>query len=140
MATRRPVDQFTEIGIPSGGMDTDTVPRLLPPGKAPLLTNFLMDRPGILPMRGPLCEGTTWNLGASIGLAGVWTFDDKLLISRYAASATDIHDYWTMPYRKITTASSAYRKFNTTCKLVDLAAGTVTDVATAGTNPNGLRG
>jgi hypothetical protein len=143
MASRRgiPTDQFAELGIPDLGMDTDTVPRLLSPRKASLLTNFLMDRPGVLPMRGPICEGTTWNLGASIGLYGAWMFNDKLLVSSFAASGTATRDYWVSRYRKDFSApGSLLRKGSTALKLVDLSAGTVTNVtATTREQIPGLR-
>lgn len=131
-----------EIAIPYLGMNTDTVPRLLPETKAPLIKNFLFDRPGVLPMRGPICEGLTWNNGAAIGLLGVWAYNDKLLISRYAASSTKTRDYWVAPYRRAS-ATTQLRDPNPTMQYIDLAAGTVSTINAAGGQlglVNGLRG
>lgn len=94
-----------DVTIPDLGMDTDTVSHLVNKRKAPLIQNFLMDRPGILPMRGPLAETTTWNNGASIGLFGNWVHNDKVLISKLTSSALATRDYWVAPYRRATAAN-----------------------------------
>jgi hypothetical protein len=123
-------------------MDTDTVPRLLPPGKAPLLKNFLMDRPGVLPMRGPICEGVTWNLGASIGLQGLWVHDDNILVSRSGTSAVSLRDYWVNPYRKADT-TSFLRTCNATMKHISIqpTGDVLTNVASATADDRiGLKG
>jgi hypothetical protein len=126
--------ELIDVAIPALGMDTDTTPRLLDKRKAPLIKNFLMHRPGVLPMRGPICEGTTVDFAASIGLMGMWVFDNKLLISRALASATAIRDPWTQLYRP---ASGNTRAINSTVSVVDLVAGGKTDVVPAGMFPFG---
>lgn len=115
---------------PFDGIDTDSAPEAIPDSKAPVVENFLVDRPGQLPMRGPINEATG-ALGVSAGrkLVGCWKFNDKLLLGYRAVSATAVRDPWTVNYRTATAAQLATAALAN--KHVDLVTGTVTSVVPA---------
>jgi hypothetical protein len=113
----------------SEGLDTDASPEEVKPTKAPVVENFLVHRPGILPMRGPLNEVITYNAGA-IGIKPIAFVPhaDKILVGLRAASASAKRDPWEVMYRL--GAEAAIGQASTTAYHVDLTTGTVTSVVT----------
>lgn len=117
------------IQPPYDGIDSDSAPDAIEPTKGHVVANFLVDRPGQLPIRGPLNE-TTVILSSSSGEkpVGVWPFNDKLLVGYRAPSATAKRDPWVAPYRKAALAAdlSAALTGANALKVIDLAASPVT--------------
>lgn len=81
-------------------------------------------------MRGPLADHPALNLGTDEIVTGVWSFGNKALVGLASKSATATGEYQTAPYRKVAAAAELAEP-NTTMKLVDLDADTVTDVTAA---------
>lgn len=109
------------------GLDTDSQPSFLPPGYAQVHDNFVVHRDGLMQMRGPLVNHTALTLGSNEMVAGVWTWNNRALIGLVAASASATGEPWTGHYRKVS-ASANLALAETTMKLVDFDALTVTDV------------
>jgi len=83
------------------GLDTDTAPDYLTKTKAPVLENFLVDRPGRLPIRGPIRDSIDLYTGDLIGKpVGIWSHGNNLLVGLKANSATATRDPWVAPYRR----------------------------------------
>lgn len=89
------------------GIDSDSAPESLSATKAPLLENFLVDRPGSLPLRGPLSESTaTYTTVDGEKPVGIWSHNNNILMGLKAVSATAVRDPWVAPYRRVSSAAS----------------------------------
>lgn len=83
------------------GLDTDTAQDYLAKRRAPLLRNFLVDRPGSLPIRGPINDSIDLYGGALAEKpVGVWAHGNNLLVGLKANSGTAVRDPWVAPYRR----------------------------------------
>lgn len=111
----------------SAGLDTESAPDRVSTGTAPEHRNFLVHRDGRMPLRGPLVDHTALDLGTNELVTGAWVFNDKLLVGTADADATAVREPHTAPYRKAAAAVDLAEP-ETTMKLVDLVAETVTDV------------
>lgn len=121
------------------GLDNTSSPGTVPEGFAPVLRNLLVHREGLLPMRGPIHDTVSRALGTNEIITGAWVFNDNILVSRMAKSATAKQEPWTTPYRKAA-ASTDLARASTTMKLVNLTAGSVTDVASASSSADIIGG
>jgi hypothetical protein len=87
------------------GLDTDSAPDYLDKKKATVLQNFLVDRPGKLPIRGPINDAIDLYSGALVGSpVGIWSHNNNLLVGIKALSASATRDPWVAPYRRTSTA------------------------------------
>lgn len=115
------------------GVNTDAGAHAMPANRAPEHANFLLNRPGIMPMRGPIVNHAELAMGTGYDrISGAWAFNDKLLIGFYNNDATAKRDPWRLPYKRSTTAGDV-AVGKTTLKLVDLDAETVTSITTLDT-------
>lgn len=125
--------QVLSIPVPFEGLDTDSSPAVMAPAKARHVENFLVDRPGRLPMRGPLNTAVEFIAPGALKPVGMWVFNDKVLVGLRAESATATRDPWVAPYRKAAAAADLSTA-SLTLKVVDLGLGTSTDVAITAQN------
>ncbi len=89
------------------GIDTDTAPYALPRNKAPVVANFLTDRPGVLTMRGPITTGVDLGAaGSRLNLCGAMALDTQLLFGAKTPSTTATREPWVAPYRKALTSAA----------------------------------
>jgi hypothetical protein len=122
-----------------GGLDTDSAPDAISKTRAPVLENFLVDRPGKLPMRGPI-NGTIQIYSGSPDEkpVGVWAWRNSLLIGLKANSATATRDPWVAPYRHAAAAGDLAAG-HTTAYHLDLDSGAVTSLSPAANQVPGPR-
>lgn len=122
--------QLFTIPAADQGLDTDSSPDSIAARKSPYLSDFLVDREGVLPMRGPLNDAVEFQAVPAAGpkVVGAWSHNDRVLIGRRAQSATAVRDPWVAPYRKAS-AESELATADETLKHVDLKTGVVSDVA-----------
>lgn len=123
------------IPVPHEGLDTDSAFDSIGVRKSPFLENFLVDRPGMLPIRGPINDSIDFQAIPAGGpkVVGVWAHNNNLLIGRRAQSVSAVRDPWAAPYRKAA-AEADLATGVTTLKHVNLDIGTVTDVGGADQN------
>jgi hypothetical protein len=121
------------------GLDTDTAPDNLADGFAPVHENFVVHRNGLLQMRGPLVNHTALDLGSNEIVAGAWYWNNKVLVGLVAASVSATGEPWTGHYRKVS-AEANLALGETTMKLVDLDALTVSNVSAGVTQANIIGG
>jgi hypothetical protein len=113
------------------GLDTDTAQDYLDKRRAPLLRNFLVDRPGKLPIRGPIFDSIDLYAGALAEKpAGIWQYGNNLLVGLKANSATAMRDPWVSPYRRTSTTGDL-SNHHTTMYHVNLDTRVTTAVAAA---------
>lgn len=116
------------------GLDTDGAPDAIAKTRAPVLENFLVDRPGLLPIRGPINDPIAIYSGGVVAKPlGVWAHNDNLLVSFKSNSPTAVRDPWVGPYRRVA-AAAEYGNPVATIYHVDLVSGTVTPISISG-NP-----
>lgn len=120
------------IPVPDLGLDTDSPPHAIKGNKAPMLQNVLVDRPGILPMRGPINQSVDHSAVPALGIrpVGIWRFNNILLIGKRGQSATRTRDPWVAPYRKAS-AETQLSQSGTNAKYVNLDTSASSDVALA---------
>lgn len=123
--------KLLSIPVPDLGLDTDSPPHSIKANKAPKLQNVLVDRPGILPMRGPINQTNEYGAIPAAGVrpVGIWAFNNNLLIGRRTQSATTVRDPWVAPYRKAA-AEAELSVGASPSKFVNLDTGAVVDVTT----------
>jgi hypothetical protein len=125
--------QALTLPPPYDGLDTDSAPEALADTKAPVVTNFLVDRPGQLPMRGPINEATaSLNVVNGRMPVGPWIFNDKLLVGYREVDATKVRDPWTTPYRTATAAQLSSGAL--AIQHVDLITAAITEITPANVN------
>lgn len=122
-------DLVAQTLVPAfGGIDTASSPSFMDKVKAPLVRNLLVDRPGVLPIRGPIVNHTELSLGTSLIPTGTWQFNNKILVGYMEQSASAKRDPWVAPYRKAAASGDLSLGNTTNMKLVDLDALTVSNV------------
>lgn len=125
---------------PIAGEAIDLAPDQLGPRQARRLRNFLVHHPDRIVPRGKIGGGTALTDTGSLvdttnggTLLAVGVADDTMVASYRAPSAGPLVDYWRVPVnRPAAAASLAQPSLGATAgRSVDLATGTVTDIATA---------
>lgn len=98
-----------------GGQDHDSAPESIREDQGPLVENFLVDRPGVMPLRGPLNEASIlYQSGPGAKPVGLWSHGDKLLVGLKATTTVGAEvDPWVSPYRKPLTAATLAAGHNT---------------------------
>lgn len=125
------------VQVASGGIDLSSAPERVPNDRGLEVENLLVDRDGVLSMRGPIQEHSSSTIGSPHAITGIWTFNDSLLIGRTTPDATAFVDPWVAPYYKQVAAGLA--EPDTTMKFVD-SAGSVSNVASSQSNVISGRG
>ncbi len=115
--------------VPVGyaGLDTEAAADSVFKGACPDLENFLVHHEQKSVLRGPIADHNELVLGASEIIAGVWSRGQVSLVSLYEQDATAVREPWRAPLLYSTAAQLAQPE--TTMKLVDFLAMSVTDVA-----------
>lgn len=115
------------------GIDVDSAPDYIPDTKAPTIQNFLVDREGRLPMRGPIyTQFADWTgtITTIAKMTGCWVFNDNVLFGFKNPSTTAIHSPWEAPRTK-PSSSGALATSNANMIHVALPAGTTSTVTPA---------
>lgn len=89
----------------AAGLDTDNNAGALAKGYAPVHENMLVDHDRITPMRGPITNQTELVVGADEIVAGIWEFNNSILVARHEKDATAVREPWAAPHRKATAAN-----------------------------------
>jgi hypothetical protein len=120
------------------GINTDSAPDTLRT-EAPVLTNFLVDRPGKLPMRGPINGAVQMYSGAAAEKPIMpWVHNNNLLVGLKANSATAVRDPWVAPFRRAA-AEAELADGHTTAYHLNLETGVTSSVAVTQDNCPGSR-
>lgn len=95
----------TIVSVPPAydGLDTDSSPDAIADTRSPVNQNFLLDRPGELPIRGPLTDGLMpmdWVVTGQ-KWTGCWSFDDTLFIGVNETSNTRRVAPWISTYQNV---------------------------------------
>lgn len=91
---------------PSGGINADAAPDFIGRNEAPLIENFLVDRPGRLPMRGPIGAAAvaSHDLLVRKPITGRWHAGDNILTG-YRDPSGGSREPWVAPYQPVTNAA-----------------------------------
>jgi hypothetical protein len=121
-------ERLLSIPVPDLGLDQDSGPEAIAARKAPVLENFLTDRPGTIVMRGPLRGFLEYQDSEALTPpVGFPVYNDNILIGR--ASDTAGYHPWVAPYKR-PNSETLLAPADETLKHVNLSTGVVTDVTT----------
>lgn len=122
--------QSTVVPCGWAGLDTDSAPEAILDGLAPEHKNFLLHHEKEMRIRGPLVSHSTLAIGSNVQVTGIWNFGNKALVGLMAADATAVREPWVAPYKNASSAAPLAEP-NTTMKLIDFDAMTVSNVTAA---------